>query len=947
MPTVKIGVGADAGSVSKAIDQITNAMNRMGQAVSKSQGLKFEDTSAKLMARDLELVNRQFTQAIKLSAALRNAMKATGQEGKSISQVDFSKLSANPQVAQRMRDRAFLHSVKGSSLDPTLANEVDANGNIVPPSASPRPAPAGGSGGSGGSRPPGGGGRSGGEDGGGGWRRGIGRVFRGGLRGAGGGVEAVGTGAMEGAAGGAGMLGGLGGLLGGAAIGAAGFGAYKLISSISQGMDLARQQDASFETIKRSMGDLGASFDQLRSSADTAGKGLGILPVEFAQLEAERQQASSGIDRNPGDLSQGTATSAAFAKAYGIDPHQAVGSIGMMQRSSGSSTRELVVMLADAIEKSKGNALPAQVLQMMQGFMSSTSRMSLSDANGPAFGNAFGSMLGIGGAGMTPDNVASMIATANSALQHGTGAGEAGWNMTARAALSTGKVSSAVQIDALNTTGLFGTRNIAFGPDTTLAKFMHAEGHDAEMTSLRGGIGGDTTNLESDMSQLRRDNSDPWNLLSAIKRTFGLDSIEQASALGLANDKGEIGSLGQLLKRNKLDFAGINAGGLQTLGDISGAKSMKDLQSIYDGRKGDLSSDEQSKLQDAIKSGSLSGAEDAFAKTFAGKDRQATPVSVEQDINATLQQMKADAGRMLYPQTDLMMKGIGQLVSVGLPALQKISDAVASVENFFTKPNAMANPQGPRPTEPGAAGDVTRAAFDATHSMSDNFDPKAAAVNDLYGKGIGKVFSYRDSVSGGMSQLGGMGIDKAHAAAIIANAIGESSMNPDAGNGDHYGIFQLDPARQKDYQKIMGRSIVGSSAADQIAYMVKSMQPGGEEAAQGKKFWGAQGLDATRVMATDVERVDHPSRNSDIRAGIASELYGDDGKVPEKYRAASPPAGGSHNYYQPGYTPSGNLDINITSDMSVKGGDGKVYAKKVTSTFTMPSAGQKNVTLSH
>ena len=73
-----------------------------------------------------------------------------------------------------------------------------------------------------------------------------------------------------------------------------------------------------------------------------------------------------------------------------------------------------------------------------------------------------------------------------------------------------------------------------------------------------------------------------------------------------------------------------------------------------------------------------------------------------------------------------------------------------------------------------------------------------------------------DLVGNGMSQLSGLGIDKEHAA-IMANAAAESSMNPNARNGHMYGLFQLDSSRQKDFQKVMGKSIVGSSQADQLS----------------------------------------------------------------------------------------------------------------------------------
>jgi hypothetical protein len=97
-------------------------------------------------------------------------------------------------------------------------------------------------------------------------------------------------------------------------------------------------------------------------------------------------------------------------------------------------------------------------------------------------------------------------------------------------------------------------------------------------------------------------------------------------------------------------------------------------------------------------------------------------------------------------------------------------------------------------------------------------------------------------------------------------------MRPDARNGNMYGLFQLDKSRQVDFQRVMGKSVVGSTAAEQIEYMVKSMRVGGEEEGPGKDFWAASGGDLAGVFARKIERTDHPGKNSDIRNGIASQL---------------------------------------------------------------------------
>ncbi|NML31340.1 phage tail tip lysozyme [Paraburkholderia antibiotica] len=132
----------------------------------------------------------------------------------------------------------------------------------------------------------------------------------------------------------------------------------------------------------------------------------------------------------------------------------------------------------------------------------------------------------------------------------------------------------------------------------------------------------------------------------------------------------------------------------------------------------------------------------------------------------------------------------------------------------------------------------------------------------------------RDDVQSGMAQVQGMGVDKAHAAAIIASAIRESGMNPGAvgDNGKAYGLFQFHADRQADFRKVMGRDIRGSSASEQLEYMYRSMQAGGEEAGPGKAFWASSGKDAARVFSDKIERPADKGKEGDIRSGIAESL---------------------------------------------------------------------------
>ena len=70
-----------------------------------------------------------------------------------------------------------------------------------------------------------------------------------------------------------------------------------------------------------------------------------------------------------------------------------------------------------------------------------------------------------------------------------------------------------------------------------------------------------------------------------------------------------------------------------------------------------------------------------------------------------------------------------------------------------------------------------------------------------------------------MRAIMSMGYPKAAAAGIAANLMDESSGNPNADNGTHYGLAQWDLSRQADFAKWAGHGIKGSSYAEQLAFL--------------------------------------------------------------------------------------------------------------------------------
>lgn len=650
MAEVKIGVKGNGDNLAKSFDVITASLNRLGREVTSANKLQFEPVDVKYTQRDLALIQKQFQQALQQSKALRDALKSSGQEGRGLAQIDFSRLSVDPKAAQRMRDRAFTYSVQGTAWDltnfdsqqaalpkkPTPAGE---GGRPSRPGRAPRPA-ANDDDGPAPARP---------------WRRVAPRVGQSLMQGIGGGVGQIGSqalaGASEGAASG-GVLGGLTGLLGGLGIGALAFGAFKVGQAGAEGYGMAKERDLALDTLKRQMGDLGVSFEQLKTMSDAASEGLGVNSKEFAALEQQYAQESRGAERSPMELARSTQFGVGFARSYGMDPGAALGFFGgMKQIDPRQNNRELALQIADAITRSGGRALAPDVMQAMQSFAAIASRMSLSAPNTAAFAGAYSSMLNKGGAGMTSDTAASILGNANSAMIGMGGAGEAGMNFILQAFNKAGgQLLNPVAAKALAAGGLFGSRRSVFGSGTALAQYF---GNDAGFKKLASGQGADVMNFDAVKQKLNSDLQDPWLRLDGAQRMFNLSSPEQAAALMNLDTRG-YGSLNRVLKSAGVDIKDINGRGIQTLARIGDAKSPAELSGIYKEIRsrtgvGALTEDERKQL-DGAQGGDMESFRTALVKIMASKDQEQTDASKMWDSIKSLENTQISIGdKMIGP----------------------------------------------------------------------------------------------------------------------------------------------------------------------------------------------------------------------------------------------------------------------------------------------------------
>ncbi|MGY6161844.1 phage tail tip lysozyme [Paraburkholderia strydomiana] len=886
MPEVKIGVGANASGVDAAINKITQSMNKLGAAVAANQKLKFEPTDVKNMARDLDLINKQFKQTLALSGQLRNALKASGQTGLHISQIDWTKTSTDLREQQRLRDRAFSFSVRGTSLDPSLSNGVDAEGNAVSTakedakqaaqetrardreSAAESKARA---------REEAAEAREAAKDRNrpGGFGRGVRRyargmagrtagAFGGGIGGPVGGVlqegiQGAGAGAEAG-----GLLGGLGGLGAGLAGGGAVAIAAMAGKAISEGLDQAKQRSYDLDTLKRQMGDLGVSFDGLSDASWKAAQGLGIANGEFVKMEQLAQSSSGGAYRTPDELASTTRSGVDLARAYGLQPGQGVGFVAGMQRlDSHQNNKELATQLANALVSALGKATPGEVMQAMQGFSSAQNRFNSGSVDLDRFGNAFASMLT---GNMTADHASSILGQANSAMQQ-MGGTEAGRNFTMQAFGSLDPVRAAMRAEG----GLFGN-----GLDNpSISTYMRAHGARDWDGVDKGPEGSNFSVMRGafDRAYAGRGAYGAAMELDAEKNYFGLKSYADTASFMNMSDSTHNG-ISTLLKNAGVKLSDVREGGLQALSGILMTDSFGDLDKLYKSdirNRPDMSDSDKSSLDRAEKSGDFQQFQNELVRVLAGKGQEDDAGSTQRSIDANISDMKTMIGERLLPYTQAIMQGVLAFankipgVNIADPSAEKSGRLAPMGYGGGTNPNARVDQSGI------AAGPMNSIAnsVDAGNKWAGGLAEK---VNFGYGKAQGLLWKYNGGVNDGMKQLAEMGVDPAHAAAIMANAAAESSMRPEARNGHMYGLFQFDESRQADFQKVMGKSIVGSTAAEQIEYMVKSMRDGGEEAGPGKGFWAASGGDLAGVFASKIERTDHPGKNSDIRNGIASQL---------------------------------------------------------------------------
>lgn len=559
---------------------------------------------------------------IPVDADIRGVQRKVEELGKTIDKVSRKKWTPIDAPAIDREVRRVQESFKriyGQDLE-------SARSNYTPPVRSP-------------GRRPGGGGAGGRGGGGFGLFDTVGRQFTSGV---GGGFQSIGSYAARGAAEGGGGFGSAAGFVRGGLIGAAAYGAYKIGSAVSEGVDMSKERAQGADVLKRQMGDIGVSFDRLKAYADRLADGLGVNSNEFIKLESSLQKLSRTVE-SPESLGSATALGVGISRSYGLDSGAGGNFLGGMRNiDPKQNNRELALILADTIARSGMNARADEVMQAILSFTAATTRMSLSPGNVAAFGNAYGGLLSTHLPGMTPDTAQGLLMQANSGVMNmGAGAGEAGRAFMLSAFNRHGSLNP-IQAQALAERGLFGKRGGGFD---AISQFVGA----GNMGGLSGGS--DVTNFDAIKQQIGRLGGSKWMQLEGAQRLFGVQSLSQAAALMNLNGAQGSGLMG-LMNSNNIDINKINGSGISRLGAIGAAgTNQSQLSAIFEDMKksGSLSQSEIGTVSTAEKA-SPAQFRDALVKVAAMKGQSDDQGTEIRNQTAALEDIKINTGdKLLTP----------------------------------------------------------------------------------------------------------------------------------------------------------------------------------------------------------------------------------------------------------------------------------------------------------
>ncbi len=645
---IPIQATLDDATIAASAAALSDKLNRVAQTVAQANKVRFNPID-RATVEDLKKIEAKFVELTRISGALRQRMKATGQTGSSFADLDWTRLYENPAVRQRQMQQAFRHTTAGTAFA--------------------------------GAAPPGGGNTGGGGGGGGnGGGRGGGAAAAAAAQVAGAGVRAMGpVGGVVANAAGAGMGGGISagvfGLLGGLAALAVGKG----VAAVKEKVDAAGQEGIGYDTLKRTLGDVNVSFNMLRQSLRAASYDVGTTFEETQKLGSDFAKLSGISKVQYKTLADEVAVGGGFGRSFGVDPSQSNQFFAQMRQFGATSntqdSRKLALMIGEAVTRSGSTTKTDELLQVIASYTANQARSGLAGANVVGYSGMLSGLVGSGVAGLDPMGAAALLSRVNGSIAGGGSAGEAGQNYL-YSVLGGKKGLNPVQSMLLQQQGAFGTGRQAFGAGSLYSKFI-----DKFNTGGAGTAGmSDQTNISAILQDLQSKYSgNPSLMLNATARLLGVNE-NQAMALHTIGPN-QLGGMTGRMGRLGLDLSKLNGTGISALAGIEGGADLgAQASALFANKKNPLSADQASQLRSALAGGDQEKLKDILTElTYARGQEQTEGSKTRDSIQGVDKRLQELATGLVGPMND-MRNAMVYLAGGGKKGAAQINREMAKLE---------------------------------------------------------------------------------------------------------------------------------------------------------------------------------------------------------------------------------------------------------------------------
>lgn len=539
MSGIKIPVSAELNQqdISQQIKQVEAALNGLGRTAAEAGRAKFTPIS-KISLDDVQKMRREFEAMVRLAPGLKKALDSGGQGGRSFDKVDWG------QVWKDKNQRGSHAATVLRYLSPNSVETTSPNGHGNGPAPYQSPGTQGG-----------------------GWRR----VAGGAAAGLAGGVASQIGGLGGGIASGA-LAGGLAGGPLGAGIGGLVGGLTSILSMVTEARDLA----VSFDTLKRSLGDVGVSFDRLKGNSRGLADQYGLSDTEASSL-MKRYAKTAGGKNTPDGLRDEVGVGVGFSRSFGLDPATGVDFFAQMKglgvTKNANDNKRLALMIGESVAKAGDLPRMADVMSGLSRYIEGASRVSLSSPGTNEWMARMAGLENTGLTGMNPTNAGNIIGSIDSTIRQG-GTSEASKNFMSgvlQREKGLDPIQAAIQLEG----GAFGSGKSTFGPNSPMAAFYAKYGGGTKSSSTWQDGDSTVSTLQNEL--VKQYSGKPSNmLLDAFKNTFGTSYGQSAAWLASKPENND--RMVSRLNRLGIKPSGVSGSGISRLSQIESDGSLSESQ---------------------------------------------------------------------------------------------------------------------------------------------------------------------------------------------------------------------------------------------------------------------------------------------------------------------------------------------------------------------------------